>query len=727
MRYRPAVVAFSVSAIVACSFARADEGMWLLDQVPQLAGAMNALGLRLEPKQIWDPDSNTGLASATPWLGGCSSSFVSPEGLIITNHHCAFGALQINSTPDHDYITDGFLATTRAQELEAKGTRVTVFKGYQDVTDKVLPSLRPEMTAYTRTKAIEKAEKALIAACEQGGLRCRVAAMFGGGKYYLFRQLELRDVRMVCAPPNATGDFGGEVDNWTWPRHSGDYSFLRAYVGPDGKPADHSPSNVPYRPDRWLRIASTPLKEGDFTMVLGYPGRTFRYRISSSVAEDVEFTYPTRIKILKDLIGIYEAQGRRGKDVEIKLASQLRGFYNTYKNNEGMLAELRKTDLAGRKRADEERLSAWINADAARRTKWGDVLASMEQARAARGATRERDALLFWLPPGRSSSLLAAATLIERWCAEKGRPDLDRELGSQARDEGALRARLVNMQKNMDVPTERAALAYLFGRATQLPTGERITSVDAALAATGKIGDDAIAALLDRLLGDSSLGDSKTRLAFFDLDHDALLAKGDPMIGFAAALRRDVEAEEDRTKTFDGEMVTLMPRLIAALSAWRNAPVYPDANSTLRLTYATVRGYSPRDGVYYKPFTTLAGVLEKQTGVAPFASPERLLAAARQRMTGRYLDSALRDVPTCFLTTNDITGGNSGSPVMNGRGELVGLAFDGNWESMTSDYRFDPQLTRTIAVDIRYVLWCLEYVDHAYDLVREIGITPASK
>ncbi|MFI5167880.1 MAG: S46 family peptidase [Thermoanaerobaculales bacterium] len=723
MRRTLLTVIIAMTGIATGAGLRADEGMWLLDQIPQLAGTMKAMGLQLSPKQIWDPETNTGLASATPWLGGCSSSFVSPDGLIITNHHCAFGALQINSTPEHDYITNGFLAATRSQELEAKGTRVTVFKGYQEVTAKVLAALSPEMTPDARTKAIERTEKALVAECEKSGLRCRVAAMFGGGKYYLFRQLELRDIRLVYAPPNATGDFGGEVDNWMWPRHAGDYSFLRAYVGPDGSPADYSPANVPYRPDRFLKIASDPLKEGDFTMVLGYPGRTFRYRISRAIADDVEFNYPQRIKILKDLIDIYEAQGKRSKDVEIKLASQLKGFYNTYKNNQGMLEGLRRSALADRKRAEEDKLSAWINGDAARRTSYGDVLPQMEKAQLARQTKRERDALLFWLPPGRSSSLLAAATLIERWSSEKAKPDLERELGFQARDERTLRQRLANMQKNMDVETERAVLTYLFGRAIELPAGQRIE----ALAATGKTGDAASSALLDKLLGGTALGDSKTRLAFFDLDHTALLAKADPMIAFAATLRRDTKAQEDATKAFDGEMVTLAPRLIAALAAWKNAPVYPDANSTLRLTYATVQGYAPRDGVYYKPFTTLAGVIEKQTGQAPFASPARLLAAARGRLAGRYLDARLGDVPACFLTSNDITGGNSGSPVMNGKGELVGLAFDGNWESMTADYQFDPELTRTIAVDIRYVLWCMDYVDHAHVLMRELGVEPASK
>ena len=706
---------------------RADEGMWLLDQLPQLAGTLKAMGMQLTPEQIWDPRTNSGLASATPWLGGCSSSFVSPDGLIITNHHCGFGAMQMNSTPEHDYITNGFLAPDRAGELEAKGSRVTVFKGYDDVTAAMRAAVKPHMSAAERTKAIETKEKELVAACEKDGLRCRVAAMFGGGRYLLFRQLELRDVRLVYAPPNSVGDFGGEVDNWMWPRHAGDYSFLRAYVGPDGKPADYSPANVPFHPDRWLKIASEPTRDGDFTMILGYPGRTFRYRTSGAIADDVEFNYPQRIRLVKDLIDILEAEGKRGKDVEIKLASQLKGLYNTYKNNEGMLAGLRKADLAGRKRAEESKLTAWIDADPARRARFGDVLPSIDKALATRRVTRECDFLLTWMPPPRSSSLLTAATIIERWAGEKAKPDLQRDLGYQARDERMLRQRLANMQRNLDLASERSVLAYLFKRAAQLPPGQRITAVDDALAATGKAGDAAVGAALDRLLGGTGLGDAAARSAMFDLDAAALRAKADPLIAFAAALRVQVRAQEDATKVFEGEMMTLTPRLIDALGEWQNRPLYPDANSTLRFTYATVKGYSPRDGVEYLPFTTLRGVVEKQTGEDPFASPPRLLDLARRGVTGPYRDARLGDVPTCFLTTNDITGGNSGSPILNARGELIGLAFDGNWESMTSDYQFDPALTRTIAVDIRYVLWCMDYLDRAHGLMREIGVEPANR
>jgi len=727
MRHRLIIVTLAALVMLSAAPSFADEGMWLLGQIPDLEPALKVMGMQLSPKEIWDPATNTGLASATPWLGGCSSSFVSPDGLIITNHHCAFGAIQMNSTPEHDYITEGFLAANRVEELPYRAGRVTVLKGYEDITQAVTSTLKPGMEPEARARAIDLREKQLVAACEKDGLRCRVGEMFGGGAYYLLRQLEIRDVRLVYAPPRSIGEYGGEVDNWVWPRHTGDYSFLRAYVGPDGKPADYSTNNVPFKPDRWLTIAKEPMNDGDFAFILGYPGKTMRYRIAAAVADDTAFYYPERIKLLTQLSAILEEESKRGKAVEIKLASQLKGFYNSVKNNTGMLEGLTRSDLAGRKRAEEARLTSWIDADPARRARFGRVLPAMERAQAQKNATRQRDLLLSWMPIPRSSSLLAAASIIERWSYERTKPDLERKADYQARDERTLRQRLFNMQRNLDLPSERRVLAYLFDRAAKLPAGQRITALDDALAATGKTGDEAIGALLDKLYAGTKLADEKTRLAWFDMDYKALMAAGDTMLHFAAALRADKAAEEQVTQRYEGEMVTLAPRHIEALAAWKNVPLYPDANSTLRLTYGSVKGYSPRDGVYYKPFTTHHGVVEKETGQEPFASPQRLLAAERSGADGTYGSQQLGDVPACFLTDNDITGGNSGSPVMNGKGELVGLAFDGNYEAIDSDFQFNPALSRTIAVDIRYVLWCMDYVDKAHVLMREIGVEPQNK
>jgi hypothetical protein len=591
----------------------------------------------------------------------------------------------------------------------------------------VTGALKPGMKPEERTKALDMREKELVAACEKDGLRCRFAEMYGGLEYYMFRTVELRDVRLVYAPPRAIGEYGGEVDNWEWPRHTGDFSFLRAYVGPDGKPADFSLNNVPYKPARWLKVSSAPLEEGDFTMILGYPGRTYRYKTAAAVAEDTDFYYPNRIALYKDLIDILERESKRGKDVEIKLSSNLKGLYNGYKNNQGMVEGLRRADLAGRKRATEAELSKWIAADPKRAAKYGDVLPQMEKALAGKQATRDRDLLLTQMNSPRSSSLLALALTIEHWTAERAKPDIERDQQYQDRDERGIRSRFERLQRNLDEPSDRATLHYLFGRAAALPATQRITAIDAALAATGKTGDAAIDALLDRLFAGTSLADLQKRMAMLGMTHEAVMATGDSMIALAAKLRTDLDAQEQATKHYDGEMVLLAPRLIEALAAWRNAPLYPDANSTLRFTYATVKGYPPRDGQMNTPFTTLAGVVAKHTGVEPFDAPDALLAAAKTGPFPAYADPKVGDVVACFLSTNDITGGNSGSPIMNGKGELIGLAFDGNYESMTSDYQFTDAMSRTINVDSRYMLWVMDYVSKAHSLLREMGFEPQAK
>jgi len=392
-----------------------------------------------------------------------------------------------------------------------------------------------------------------------------------------------------------------------------------------------------------------------------------------------------------------------------------------------MLEGLRASDLAGRKHAMEAELVAWIQADKARLAKYGDVLSRMEALLAERRATRERDLVLTQVSVSRYLSMLGAALSAERWTNERAKPDMERDPGYQDRDERSLRQRMERMQRNLDVPADRAVLRYILGRAAALAAGQRIGAVDGALGATGKTGDAAVEALLDTLYGGTKVADLKARVAMLDMRHDALLAQGDTMVTFAGALRKDLKAHEDAEKRYEGELVTLTPRFIEALGAFSKAPLYADANSTLRFTYATVKGYAPRDGVVYTPFTTLEGVVAKHTGVEPFNCPKSLLAAAKIGPFPRYEDPELKGVPACFLTTNDITGGNSGSPIMNGRGELIGLAFDGNYESMTSDYQFTDAMSRTINVDSRYMLWVMDYVSKAHLLIREMGLEPQAK
>lgn len=685
---------------------------------------LREMGLSLTPQQIWDPKTQSGLASAVCSLGGCSASFVSADGLIVTNHHCAFRAIQVNATPDHDYITDGFLASVRSDELPASGYHVYVFQGYDNVTDAVHAALRPTMAPEQRVAAIEKVEKNLVEACEKDGSRCRFAEMFGGLEYYVFRTMDIRDVRLAYAPPRSIGEYGGEVDNWVWPRHTGDFSFLRAYVAPDGSPADYSPENVPYHPDRWLKLASAPLGEGDFAMILGYPGTTKRYRIAAAVQADTDHYYPVRNQVLEDWMALLESQAQTGKGADIKLASKIKGYANSLKNGRGMLDGLERLHIAATQRAKEQQLATWIASDPARAQRWGDVLPAMEKLVAARHATRDRDFLLGYM--NRSSSLLSAALTVQRWAEERAKPDAERAPGYQIRDEANARQRLALIDRSFEPSADRSLLEDFLERAAALPAGQRIDAIDAALAAIGGSGREAASSLAKQLFAGTRLADRDARMKMFAMDGATLAAQHDTLVEFALALRSATRAMDDADKRFDGDMVRLQPRFIEALAAFEGQPLYPDANSTLRLTYATVKGVSPRDGMYYTPFTTLTGVVDKHTGTDPFDCPKGLLTAFAEGKRGPYVDPRLGDVPACFLTTHDTTGGNSGSPVMNGSGELVGLLFDGTIESMTSDYAFDGTTTRSISVDVRYMLWVMDYVDKAHNLLREMGVRPAT-
>src|SRR5512136_1029301 len=372
--------------------AGADEGMWMPHQMKDLN--LKALGLQMDPGDLYRTDG-TGLMSAVVNLGGGTGEFVSAEGLVLTNHHVAYGAIQRASSKENDYITNGFLARTWAEEIPAQGYTVGVLLGYEDITAKVNSYFKPKMTPRQRYDAFEKAQKEIVAAAEKGGpdLRCTLASMYSGNAYYLFTFKQIRDVRLVYAPPQDLGNFGGETDNWMWPRHTCDFSFLRAYVGPDGAAADFSPSNVPYKPKVWLKVSLDGFKEGDFTFVMGYPGRTYRNYSLAELRSDQE-NMARRIKDIQDLIGFYEAAGKNDKEIEIRYAGLVKGLYNGLKNMQGKLEGFVKYDLVTKKAAQEKALLDWINADPARAKKYGGAAAALDAFQAKQKAFGARSELL---------------------------------------------------------------------------------------------------------------------------------------------------------------------------------------------------------------------------------------------------------------------------------------------------------------------------------------------
>jgi hypothetical protein len=716
-------VVFVTMLLLVC-VASADEGMWRPKQLPELAAELKALGLEVDPASLSDLTSHP--MNAVISLGGCTASFVSPQGLVITNHHCAYGSIVYNSTEENNLLRDGFLAADKSEELPAApGSRVLVTVEVQDVTGEVLAAIPVGATGAQRYAAVDAKEKELVAACEQDvGHRCNVRTYYGGLEYELIKQLEIRDVRLVHAPAESIGKYGGDIDNWMWPRHTGDYSFYRAYVGPDGKPADFAPENVPYEPAHYLTVSSAGIQPGDFIMAAGYPGSTNRYRLASEAKNVIDWYYPTRLEAYLQWLDIILETTADNEDARIKYASLIAGLNNTTKNYSGMLAGFAKSDIVERKTQLEKDLQAWIDSDPERKEMYGAALADLGELIAQSQSQQAR--VLYYDTLGRRSSLLGAARTLYRLSQEKIKPDMERESGYQERDLGRIRESLNSLERTYEASVDAAAWRQFILNYAALPVDQHVQPFDEWFGIEGNaVSEAGLDAKLYEMYSNTSLEDLETRLAWMEASPADFEASDDPFIQLAVQLYESDIALENSAKELAGLFDEVRPRFMEAMIAYNESldkAIYPDANSTLRVTFGTVKGYSPADAVQYTPFTTLRGILEKDTGEEPFNAPAAELAAIENREFGSLYDEALDSVAVNFLTTLDSTGGNSGSATMNAKGELVGLLFDGNWESIIADWDFIPPITRTIHVDMRYVLWIMEQLYHADHLLEEMGI-----
>jgi hypothetical protein len=699
--------------------------MWMPQQVPELAAKLKALGFNGDPKVFADLSGQP--MGAVVSLGGCTASFVSPEGLIVTNHHCVTGGLQFNSTPARNLLKDGYLAKTRDEELSnGPGSRVLVTTSVTDVTSAITGNIEAKATDRQRYELIEARVKERVAACEKSGQRCNVVSFFAGLKYFEIAQMEIRDVRLVYAPAEGIGVFGGETDNWRWPRHTGDWSFLRAYVGKDGKPAAYSKENVPFRPKHWLKVAAAGVKPGDVVFVTGYPGRTQRLQTYAQVKEVTEWSMPRSIRLAQEQLAILD-QLSKDKALALKVAGRVQGLNNGLTNQRGMLEGLVNGGSLRLKQQREKELEAWIGADPARQKKYGDVLPALRALQAESEKTRERNATVISL--GTASSYLSAAETLWRLAEERPKADMDREAGYQERDMPRLREAQERLQRTIDPTVDRAMLKWALGLAAALPATQRIGAIDEAAGLKPGMpkaeADQAIDGFLQRLYAGTKLADRDFRAGLIGKSSAELLGTKDSFIQLVAAMAPLARANREAAKDRGGAQARLMPRYVEALLAKADGLVAPDANSTLRVTYGQVKGVDAKDGLYYKPQTTLSGIVEKHTGQGDFDAPKIQLDAIQALRSGKktpYLDAALGDVPVDFLSTVDTTGGNSGSPTLNAKGELVGLLFDGTYESVASNYLFDAKTTRSIHVDVRYLLWNMAEVDRAGHLLREMSI-----
>lgn len=719
--------------------ARAVEGKWTPDQVLQLdAGWLHELGLELQPQELWSAEG-AGLLEAAISIGGCSAGFISPDGLVATNHHCAFGLLQQHSTPERDLITLGFLAREPSAELPGEGTRATLPRTTRDVTAEIEGAV-PKRTGkddaddVARFRAIERKRSELVAECERRAhRRCQVAVFDGGVRYTLIEEIEFPDVRVVYAPPNAVGNFGGEVDNWSWPRHAGDFTLLRVWAAPDGGPAAPGKGTQPYHPRHWFPVSAAGVAPEQFVMVAGYPGRTFRAETAAEMRQRAERWFPSRAKILRANLDILEAASAKDETARIALASRVRSLANAEKNARGQLAGIERGNLIRRKEAGEREVGAWIAAHpdhAAARAAHRELYNLVVRTE----PTWERDFLLGQLRrasgPGEFNpsqtrvgalSLDLALTVVRR-AKQRQKPDAGRDPAYMERNRDQVLDAVRIGQKRLHRPTEEALLADWLTRGVALPAGSRIAAVDALVAEQGAGTDLALKAA--ELHATTKVLDLDARMAMLEETPAQLRARHDPLLDFALTLDEDLLALEAREERTAGAISRLRPLWRRAVMAQAGKPIAPDANATLRVSFAKVQGYAPRDAVWMTPQTTLAGAVAKHTGKDPFAAPPFLLAAAPRGAQSRWADARFHDVPVDFLADADTTGGNSGSPVLDGRGRLVGLNFDRVWENVANDFGYEPAVARNISVDVRYLLWVLEseHGDAAAPLLREMGV-----
>lgn len=696
--------------------AKADEGMWLLPLIEKLnIGKMTDLGLKLSAEDIYSINKASLKDAVVIFGGGCTGEIVSSQGLILTNHHCGYGQIQAHSSVEHDYLKDGFWAMSKEEELPNPNLSVTFLVRIEDVTNQVLADVKPGMSETDRTAAVNTARLAIEKKASEGNnYRATVASFYGGNYFYLLVYERYNDVRLVGAPPSSLGKFGSDTDNWEWPRHTVDFSVFRVYAGPDGKPAPYSKNNVPLKPKHYLPVSLKDRNVGDFAMILGYPGRTNRYMTSYEVNELLQITHPNRIKIRGIKQDIWMQDMQADQKVNIQYSAKYFGSSNYWKYSIGQKRGLERLNVKGEKEQIEDQFNRWIASNPQAKEKYGNSLNMIKTA--IEGRAEYNNALQYLTECMQGCELFSLNSVGSVLISALQSGDQQKVADAVKR----VKDNIGDFYKDYNAPTDqKATKAMLKLYRNDVPAKFHPDFFT-------KIVDKKYKGDIDRFVDDmfaKTIFSSESKLLAF-LDKPALKTiQNDPVyLASESTLRMGAEISKQSSQ-FDASLAAGKRLWIAALMEMApEKTLYPDANSTMRLTYGTVQDYEPRDGVIYKHYTTMKGVSEKyKPGDYEFDLSKHMLDLLDKKEWGRYA-SPNGYMPVCFLTTNDITGGNSGSPVMNGNGELIGLAFDGNWESMSGDIAYEPELQRTIVVDIRCVLWVMDIYAGAKHLVDEMTI-----
>lgn len=694
-----------------------DEGMWLPMFVERLNYVdMQKMGLRLSAEEIYSINHSS-LKDAVVSLGGfCTAEVVSNEGLLLTNHHCGYEAIQEHSSVDADYLTNGFWASRKSEELPNDGLTVSFLVRMDDVTANVLAGVSDIMTEAERSAAITKAMEGLKKeASENGKYDVSVKGFFNGNEYYRFIYQVYKDIRLVGAPPSSIGNFGGDTDNWMWPRHTGDFSMFRIYCAPDGSPATYSKDNVPYKPKQALKLSIKGFEKNDFAMIWGYPGQTDRYRTSWGVEATQNQIDPAIVKVTGTILGIMKADMNTSDKIRIQYASDHAKIANYWKNKIGESRDLKRLNVVAKKQEIEADFAKWVNADPKRQAKYGTVLQDFTDV-----YKQYKDANLYTYQSYISMSFYCSKAFSWPMRMTGIETILKTRMSSDS-----LRAKLAPYReqgqehfKDYNAPTEEKIYAAILGMFSNDLPEELHPGIYQFIAKKYK---NDFSDYAEDAFENSIFATEENFNAFLDKPSLKKLEK-DPIYVTFNSFYGDYLKKSAEMARFSAKIKKAQRLFVDGLREMQaDKDFYPDANSTMRMTYGKILDYYPADAVHYDFTTHLSGVMAKEDPAnEEFVVPAKLKELYLNKDFGRYGSNG--DLVTCFLTNNDITGGNSGSPVMNGDGDLIGIAFDGNWEAMSGDIAFEPELQRTICVDIRYVLFVIDKYAGAKNLIDEMTI-----
>ena len=695
-----------------------DEGMYPLSEIKKLD--LKKAGLKIPQSEVYNPNGLS-LIDALVNVGGCTGSFVSNEGLIITNHHCAFEAVSLASTPEHDYLKNGFVAATKEQEVQAKNLTCKITDSYEDVSEKVLSAVKNIFDPTARINSINAKIAQIIKEEEQkdATIKAEVSEMFIGRTYVLFRYKTIKDVRIVYVPQRAVGEFGGESDNWVWPRHTGDFSFLRAYVAKDGSSATYSKDNVPYQPKKYLKVNPNGANEGDFVFILGYPGRTFRNYPAKYLQYQEKFQLPY-------ISNLYDWQNKQmeatsiNKSLELKQASKIKRKANVLKNYRGKLKGLKGIDLVNQKFNQEKELQAFINADTSLIRQYGKMLQNIDMVYEEVFADAQKFLVLDQVLA--SSNALSIANQVIALQKKIAESPVENQEKVYQESKTVLLKSAKDIYDTYVEATDKLLLKHILLDGLTLESKQQFNLINEIPLAKGTNWDALLNKHIDHLFKKSDFTNAQNIDQILNQSLKNFLKYKDPMMALAMQARSEIDQMNAIRKDRNGRLNKLLADYVNVSILFKKSDFIPDANSTLRLTYGNVKGFTPVDATYMKPTTTLTGLIEKGTAEGDYYLPAIFKELNQQKDFGQFTTKDGKDVPVAFLYNLDTTGGNSGSPIMDENGNLVGVNFDRAYEATINDFAWNDAYSRSIGCDIRYVLWVAQKVDHADFILTELGV-----